>query len=250
MDIEQRGTWSLIESRRLGGRDGVADNVLFDSNRRTAQKQRRTHAPGTICSRHLQKKQIQNIVRNRSGNIPFHPVSKVMNTETIKLNVAVLSGRNTLTQPSASAFDGNATVAKLVVEAVTETCRKMPAQLILPRTAGAVSAEWLLRVLTCSYAKGVTASEDIERKLHAESPSPKNLPDADTLCRFRRLNRAPLETALENVLRAMWLRQVRTAQPNPSASAGIGAETAIHLHHEATARIEETVLRDHAAVGE
>ena len=172
-----------------------------------------------------------------------------MNTETIKLNLTALRGGNTST-PGVAAFDGTSTVSNFVLEAVAETCRKMPARLVLPKTAGAVPAEWLLRVLTCSYAKGVMASEDIERKLRAESLWPDNVPDACTLRRFRRLNRAVVEAALEKVLRLMRLRQVRATQTGANSVPGIGAETAIILHREAAAKVDEAVLMDHAAVGE
>ena len=189
-----------------------------------------------------------NFFRNFGPLFPFHLVNKVMKTETIVLNLAALRGGMAATHLSPGAFDGTSTVSNLVVEAVEETCRRNPARLILPRTAGNVSAPWLLRVLTCSYAKGVLGSEDIERKLHAESPPGEPVPDFHTLRRFRRLNRAVVEAALERALRLMRLRQVRAAQPVAATAVGLGAETAVILHHEATARIEEAILLDHAAV--
>lgn len=165
-----------------------------------------------------------------------------MKTETTFLHFAALHGL-----PGAGAD----TVTGLVIAAVDETCRRQPSPPVLPASAEReLSAPWLLRVLIASYARGVFGSEDIERKLHAESPPEEIVPDFDTLRRFRRLNRALIEAALEKVLRALRLSQRREASANPAGPADLGVETTILLHHEATARIQEAVLLDHAATGE
>lgn len=168
-----------------------------------------------------------------------------MKTETTFLHLAALHGL------PGSGSAGADTVTGLVMAAVDETCHTQSSPPVLPALAEReLSAPWLLRVLICSYARGVLGSEDIKRKLHAESRPEEVVPDFDTLRRIRRLNRALIEAALEKVLRALRLRQRREASANPAAPADLGAETTILLHHEATARIQEAVLLDHAATGE
>ncbi len=58
-----------------------------------------------------------------------------------------------------------------------------------------------------------------------------------------------VEAVLERALRLMRMRQVRAGSPASATAAGIGAETAVILHHEATTRIEEAVMLDHATAG-
>ena len=107
----------------------------------------------------------QTFFRNFCRLLPFHPVNRVMKTETIVLNVAALRGGNGSAQLPAARFDGTSMVTNLVVEAT-----------------------------------------------HA--------------------------------------RRVRGSQPVTAPAADIGSETAVILHHEAAARIEEATLHDHATVGE
>jgi hypothetical protein len=170
-----------------------------------------------------------------------------MKTETITLNAVALRNEPRLARHTSAAFDGNCTVSLLASEAAEETRAKSPVRLVLPKAAEAegYSPNWLLRVLTCSYAKGVLASEEIERKLRSESA-----PGLPVLQGFRRLNRRTIEAALEKVLRILRLREVASTKSARAAAMGIGTETAALLHYRAVAQVEEAVMLDHALGGE
>jgi hypothetical protein len=171
-----------------------------------------------------------------------------MKTETITLNAVALRNEPGLARRSAAVSDVSGTVSLISAEAAEETNSSTPMRLVLPKVAEAdgYSANWLLRVLACSYAKGVLSSEDIERKLRAESPPGSPLPDGRVLQAFRRLNRHAIEAALEKVLRILSLREVGSTKSALAAARGIGTETAVMLHYKAVARVDEAVMLDHA----
>ena len=175
-----------------------------------------------------------------------------MNTATITLNAVALRNEPRLAHHTAAVFDGNSTVSLLSAEAAEETRAKSPVRLVLPKAAEAegYSPNWLLRVLTCSYAKGVLASEEIERKLLEELPRGSHVPDSRMLQGFRRLNRRTIESALEKVLRILRLREVAVTKSARAAAMGIGTETAALLHYKAVAQVDEAVMLDHALGGE
>ncbi len=175
-----------------------------------------------------------------------------MKTEPITLNAVALRNDPPLAHRHAASYDGTSTVSLIASEAAEETRAKSPVRLVLPKAAEAegYSPNWLLRVLTCSYAKGLLASEEIERKLRAESPAGAPVPDSGMLQAFRRLNRRTIEAALEKVLRILRLREVANTKSARAAALGIGTETAVLLHYKAVARVDEAVMLDHALGGE
>jgi hypothetical protein len=94
---------------------------------------------------------------------------------------------------------GQETITEFVMDAVARS----DGALRPSSSSDEFSPELMLRLITYCYAKGVYSSDEIERKLR-KSPVRQPFPDAKSIQRFRRHNRAALQTALERTLQAIY----------------------------------------------
>lgn len=179
-------------------------------------------------------------------------------TTTI-LNFGALLGPSTGPAQTMSATDN---VDRLVREAVTEACQEGPQDLRAVRNAPTLPPPLMLRILTYCYAHRLLASEEITFQLWADpglkSACAEEIPDAQTLRRFRRLNRQTLQSNLENALRKVRHALARITlshrlcggseiRPKPALvplTASAGENTTILVCQEAAQRIEAAMVLD------
>jgi len=167
--------------------------------------------------------------------------------------------------PGATEQAGTGVVAsetELVYRAAAETVAGVGATtpVVVPRTAAPLAPDELLGAVAYCYVKGVFSSADIERKMLRDPEFREALdgvvPDPATIQRFRRLNRAAIQTALEKFYAHLRRQQkiVRGALPGvvPATPAGDlprasrpEENTAIFVKREASERLDKATFIDH-----
>jgi hypothetical protein len=181
--------------------------------------------------------------------------------ETITLNLASFTpGHKTPPQPSA---DESVT---MIVERAAEEVSKKATQPVVG-AKGPIAPKDMLGAVTYSYAKGVYRSEDIARKM-AKDPefsaaAGDGLPDAQSIRKFRRLNReAIMETlarvfrrqrkkaATETVAQTMPGAEPAVASPNPQQAAEQPGETTILSRRDAEDQINKAAWIDNMSKDE
>jgi len=126
---------------------------------------------------------------------------------------------------------------------------------VLAKDSGALPPREMLGAVSYCYAKGVYTSEEIEHKMLV-NPELRNavdgeVPTADAIRGFRRLNRQAIQRTLEKAfgfLRKKNAAQVQRPLPgqqNPSPSTGAAGESTISfVRHQAADRLQEAAFVD------
>jgi hypothetical protein len=142
----------------------------------------------------------------------------------------------------------------VVIKHAAAEVAKQSGSPIVPKDGGALPAPEMLGAVSYCYAKGVYTSEDIERKMRRD---PKlraavggDVPDANAIRRFRRLNRDAIRSTLEKAF--LFFRKKRPApeplpgQPaNPQPSEINAGESTINMaRHDAQNKIDEAAFID------
>ncbi len=150
----------------------------------------------------------------------------------------------------------------LLVEAVTASCAEAEGPIVGVHNGPCLPPKSMLGVVTYCYAKGLLASQEIERKLWKDNAvrasCANDLPTAKTIRRFRRLNRGMIQICLEKTLRRLRrvLAQITLSQTVPDERGKIkpalplmttpapGEGTTILMRKEAVTRIDTASLLD------
>lgn len=148
-----------------------------------------------------------------------------------------------------AAGDETELVRKVAAEAVAGSVKPV----VVPRTAGPLSADEMLGAVAYCYIKGVFSSADIERKMLRDVEFREALdgvvPDPATIRRFRRLNRDTIQVVLESFYahlrrQGRLVRDVRAPGAGP-ALPGRGEEnTATFVKREAIERLDQATFVD------
>lgn len=121
--------------------------------------------------------------------------------ETVTLNLKPFTPGAKPPPPKPDAPDESITM--LVEKAASEVASNDDKPVVAPR--GSIPAKEMLGAVTYSYAKGVYRSEDIARKMDSDpefrAAAGDNMPDANIIRRFRRLNRTAIRDTLAKVFR-------------------------------------------------
>ncbi len=156
--------------------------------------------------------------------------------------------------PSTTTADESPTLT--IARAAAQTAETSREPVVVPKGVGhSVPPEKMLGAVSYAYAKGVYSSEDIERKM-ATDPKFRaalgdDVPDAQTIRRFRRLNREAILKTLEKFFR--WKRKkdkastVAPATPTPAAPAvptGEESPTVLMGRKEAGQCLDNAVIVD------
>ncbi len=152
------------------------------------------------------------------------------------------------------------TATNLVAQVIHETVTEHPEAVILPQKRPSFAPEAMLGLVTYCYAKGVLSSCDIERKLWKDrrivSTCPEQIPEAHTIRKFRRLNRAMilqvLEKSLKRIRRALTRSTMRRTlydlenevKSVPPHRGDAGEGTTILVRRDAVDRLDSAALID------
>jgi hypothetical protein len=162
------------------------------------------------------------------------------------------------------------TVSGLVAGAVSDTCQQTGLPIIDVKSGPALDPKSMIGVITYSYAKGVLSAAEIEQGLWKDdrlrAACAAKIPTARTISRFRRLNRALIQSCLENTLRRVRRALVHStlSQTIPSVGADIkekparlsvtapapGEGTTVLVRKEAAQRLENATYLDHELLSE
>ncbi|HWN97163.1 MAG TPA: transposase [Methylomirabilota bacterium] len=156
-------------------------------------------------------------------------------------------------QPRTTADETSATV--IIKRAASETVKQSGAP-ILSRDSGPLPPQEMLGAVSYCYAKGVYSAEEIEDKMLRDPQMHDALhgevPDADAIRRFRRLNRNAIKRTLEKAFVFLRKRQPRPAiEPLPGQPATghspqpvEGETTVTFARHQAEKKIDEAAFID------
>jgi len=143
----------------------------------------------------------------------------------------------------------------IVIKHVAEEVAKSAAP-VLPKDGGALPPPQMLGAVSYCYAKGVYTSEDIEAKMRRDPKLREALhgevPDANAIRRFRRLNRDAIRRTLERAFIFLRRKQPRPApeplpgQPaTPTSATPLAGESTVNFaRHEAEKKIDEAAFID------
>ena len=165
--------------------------------------------------------------------------------------------------PEPSVDEGQTVFIK---RAAAETADQSPEPVIAPKTGNQLPARELLGAIVYCYSKGVFRSEEIERFMVQNEELRASLngevPDANVIRRFRRLNRRAIQTTLEKHYRRERQRQkaaaaaiVKEVMPGAlppekspiraaSPTSAPGEDTAIFVRREATDQLDKATFID------
>lgn len=163
----------------------------------------------------------------------------------------------TSAQPSPAAEE---TATIFIKRAAAETVQQGAAHVVVPSSAGPLSAEEMLGAIAYCYAKGVYSSGDIERKMLQDPEFREALgnfvPDTQAIRRFRKLNRQAIQEVLEKFYLRLRKQKPPTevfpgaqppapspASPGP-ASPNPGETTVFLVKREATDRLDKASFID------
>jgi hypothetical protein len=126
-------------------------------------------------------------------------------------------------------------------------------QPVVPKDGGALPAEQMLGAVSYCYAKGVYTSEEIERKMLRDPELREavhgEVPNANAIRRFRRLNRGAIQETLEKAF-GLLRRKKKPASPlpgqpaNPPATDPSGESTIVFSKREAEERVQQAAFID------
>ena len=136
--------------------------------------------------------------------------------ETKVLNLGKFAPNQPVSPPSDTAEEGQ---TLFFLRAASETAQQGGPGVVAPKAGNAIPAKELLGAVAYCYAKGVYSSSEIEdrmlrdQKLRAATHD--EIPNAQAIRRFRRVNREAIQQTLEK-----WYRRVRKAKPTTEVMPG------------------------------
>lgn len=190
-----------------------------------------------------------------------------MSDEMVNLKLGpIVLGRDVTTAPEKN----DETVSGLVLDAVTETCQHSASRIVDMKDRPTLAGKSMIGVITYCYTKGVLSAAEIEQSLWKDTTlrgkCSEQIPTAKTISRFRRLNRALIQTCLENALRRIrrTLASSTLSRPlgcgeadeNPkpvrqsAAAPALGEGTTIWMRKEAAQRVENATYLDSELLNE
>ena len=127
-------------------------------------------------------------------------------------------------------------------------------QPIVPKDGGALPGEGMLGAVSYCYAKGVYTSEEIEHKMRRDPQLRESVqgevPNANAIRRFRRLNRGAIQQTLEKAFGFMRTKKPPMPPPlpgqpaNPQAGQTPGDSTLVLSKREAADRLQQAAFID------
>jgi hypothetical protein len=127
-------------------------------------------------------------------------------------------------------------------------------QPVVPKDGGKLPGEGMLGAVSYCYAKGVYTSEEIENKMTRDPQLREavqgELPDANAIRRFRRLNRGAIQQTLEKAFGFMRGKKASMPPPlpgqpaNPPGEQTPGDSTVIYSKREAEDRLQQAAFID------
>ena len=162
--------------------------------------------------------------------------------------------------------DEGATV--FIRRAAAETVNQSSVPVMAPSVGNKLPAREMLGAIVYCYAKGVFGSEEIEERMMRDAGLRQSLsgevPDANAIRRFRRMNRQAIQATLEKYYRHERRRQKAAAAevmtqvmpgaqppeksplpaPKASAPSAPGEDTAIFVRREATDQLDKATFVD------
>jgi transposase len=181
--------------------------------------------------------------------------------ETTELHLNKFApGQGRASGGTAPSIDDSATI--FIRKAAAETVGQSNQPVVTPKAGNALPAEEMLGAVAYCYAKGVYTSEEIERKMMKDTElraaTGGELPDANTIRRFRRNNRGAIQATLEK-----WFRKLRKQRavvptevlpgahppelsplPGSSASVPLSEPTTLLAKREASERLNKAAFID------
>lgn len=146
------------------------------------------------------------------------------------------------------------------LRAASETAQPGGPGVVAPKAGNAIPAKELLGAVAYCYAKGVYSSTEIEdrmlRDAQLRAATQDEIPNAQAIRRFRRLNREAIQQTLEK-----WYRRLRKAKPTTNVMPGAqppepspapqsptaapaSENTAIFVKREANERLDKAAFID------
>lgn len=169
--------------------------------------------------------------------------------QTTVLNMGKFVPRPNPEAPTSAAEEGATIVIRRAASKVVE---QTGGEVVVPRGGGnALPPKEMLGAVAYAYAKGVYRSEDIERKM-VHDPAVRQalgneIPDAQTIRKFRRQNRGAILATLEKFFG--WARR-KKAEPAPvvcDSGPGSTEATTLYAKKAAEARLGEAAFVDNMA---
>ena len=189
--------------------------------------------------------------------------SNLANEETTHLHLDKFAPGHSPMPPQA---DDGATV--FIRRAAAETVNQSNQPVVAPTVGNKLPAREMLGAIVYCYAKGIFSSEEIEERMMRDAELRKSLrgevPDANAIRRFRRINRQAIHATLEKYYRHERRRQKAAAAeamnqvmpgaqppersplqaPKSFASPAPGEDTAIFVRREATDQLDKATFVD------
>lgn len=150
---------------------------------------------------------------------------------------------------------GDPGITVMIHRASIEAADQSLTPIVVPHEGGALPPKEMLGAVSYCYAKGVYESEEIERKM-LRDPTLRDsvhgeVPDANTIRRFRRLNRDAIQQTLEKAFGFMRRKEKadssKRLEGQPPASpvpAAPGDSTMLFVKHEAEERVQQAAFID------
>ena len=162
--------------------------------------------------------------------------------------------------------DDGATV--FIRRAAVETVEQSAVPVVAPSVGNKLPAREMLGAIVYCYAKGIFSSQDIEERMMRDAGLRQSLsgevPDANAIRRFRRMNRQAIHATLEKYYRHERRRQKAAAAvammevmpgaqppeksplqvPKSFPSPAPGEDTAIFVRREATDQLDKATFVD------
>lgn len=151
------------------------------------------------------------------------------------------------------------TATIFIRKAAAEAASQSAQPVIAPQAGNALSAKEMLGAVAYCYAKGVFTSEEIERNMLKDSElraaTRGEIPDANSIRRFRKVNRAAIQATLEKWYRKLRKQKIPTevmpgalppeSTPVLSRAGGDQTEhTTMYARREATERLNKAAFID------
>jgi hypothetical protein len=176
-------------------------------------------------------------------------------------DTTVLNLGKVVAEPAATDPAPGESVTTYISKAAAEAARESSKPVIVPEGAGPLPPQTLLGAVSYCYAKGVCGSSDIERKMRQDTQfrasCGQEIPRAEDIRRFRRLNRETIQATLEKAFRFTRKKVAETWKPsNPfrsdsgvaltggASGQGNPGETQAFVRREASERLDKAGFID------
>ncbi|HTD65981.1 MAG TPA: transposase [Candidatus Limnocylindria bacterium] len=143
----------------------------------------------------------------------------------------------------------------VIKRASAEAAEQSSTPILVPKEGGALPPKEMLGAVSYCYAKGVYESEEIERKMMHDPTLRESVhgevPDANAIRRFRRLNRTAIQQTLEKAFgfirrkqKADLLKPLPGQPTIPPAQATLDDSTVFYVKREAEERVQQAAFID------